>query len=569
MFQCAGGARHPPLFVSHDTKGNQLMTVTKKKTAPKKKTKTKKKVTRKKVQAKKKTTTKKVQTKKPPISRAALMEVEISKIDDDIPVHRLAVDKERMELLRTSIERDGLQQPIKVWQKPTGGRYSLAFGRLRLDAVKKLGWTHINAFVVPRELYDVKAIALSCVMENVARQELSPVEEALSYVATLDNFEPQYLTDKTLAETSDKIAGATGRSFNHINSILRLVRLCPDVRTLVATGKLPLGHAKIIARIGDHDWQRDVAKQCEPIDGSPGMRLYQVRRAVEHQLDSLRIVPWNLDVGFAGKVPCLTCQHNSNNQQSLFDDKDDTTKPADRCLNQSCFKKKMEHARSAQEKVVADLVRKGDPRECTGGNVTKIAPAFLKPGPIVRAAKKGIDSKISANASKGSTSKTGAGSTPKETKEQRDRKAADRKHQDALYDWEVKLVRAVDERLHKDPLRWALCTLLELHNDAARFGGTEKWFKLLEHPSTLDIRDVTALARDVLKSCPVHPVDFSTWNWEVWERMAPAFGVKVPDKPTLEQFLPKKKVTKKKTTPKKKVQRKKKVTKKKTPSRTK
>jgi ParB family chromosome partitioning protein len=142
--------------------------------------------------------------------------------------------------LADSIKAQGLLQPLVVRPKSSGG-YELIAGERRLRAAKEAGMETLPALV--RGAADGESLLLSLV-ENVAREQLSAVEEARAYAVLLDEF------GLSLGEIAQKV----GRSKPSVSNRLRLLELPEEVLWMLARGELTEGHAKaILAAPGDEE----------------------------------------------------------------------------------------------------------------------------------------------------------------------------------------------------------------------------------------------------------------------------------------------------------------------------
>ena len=146
---------------------------------------------------------------------------------------RKACDEEGLAELARSVEEVGLVQPIVV--RPLfGGRYELIAGERRLRAVMRNGDATITAIV--RDASDLMSAEMA-LLENLQREDLNPMEEATAY---------QRLGPGGFHLTQDEIAKRTGKDRSTIANHLRLLKLPEEVQTLLATGALSFGHAKVL-----------------------------------------------------------------------------------------------------------------------------------------------------------------------------------------------------------------------------------------------------------------------------------------------------------------------------------
>jgi ParB family chromosome partitioning protein len=149
--------------------------------------------------------------------------------------------------LAESIRAQGLLQPVVVRPRRAGG-YELIAGERRWRAAREAGLATIPALV--RQADDRETLVLGLV-ENVARKDLSPVEEARAYAVLLDEF------GLSLGE----IAGRVGRSKPSVSNRLRLLDLSDDILLLVESGQLSEGHARAVLAVQEHGARRRLARR--------------------------------------------------------------------------------------------------------------------------------------------------------------------------------------------------------------------------------------------------------------------------------------------------------------------
>jgi ParB family transcriptional regulator, chromosome partitioning protein len=149
--------------------------------------------------------------------------------------------------LASSIKQQGLLQPVVVRPRAAGG-YELIAGERRWRAAREAGIESLPALV--READDRDTLLLALV-ENVAREQLSPVEEARAYASLVDEFE------LSLGEVAERV----GRSKPAVSNRLRLLELPEEVLWMVARGELTEGHARAVLALPDHDARKKLAKK--------------------------------------------------------------------------------------------------------------------------------------------------------------------------------------------------------------------------------------------------------------------------------------------------------------------
>jgi ParB family chromosome partitioning protein len=152
---------------------------------------------------------------------------------DDQP--RRHFDKARLEELAQSLREAGVIQPLVVRSSEDGG-YTLIAGERRWRASQLAGLTHVP--VVVRDVTDRDAFAIALI-ENIQREDLNPIEEALAFERLLNEHEFR----------QEDLAKRVGRSRSGIANALRLLKLSTVVRELVADGFLSAGHARAVLSV--------------------------------------------------------------------------------------------------------------------------------------------------------------------------------------------------------------------------------------------------------------------------------------------------------------------------------
>ena len=176
-----------------------------------------------------------------------LAELAVEQIHPNPRQPRRRFEPEAGSGLAKSIETQGLLQPVVVRPRPAGG-YELIAGERRWRAAREAGVAKVPALV--READDQQSLLLSLV-ENVAREQLSPVEEARAYAILVDEF------GLAVGEIADRV----GRSTPSVSNRLRLLELPDDVLWMIARGELTEGHAKAILAAPGQAERRRLAKR--------------------------------------------------------------------------------------------------------------------------------------------------------------------------------------------------------------------------------------------------------------------------------------------------------------------
>ncbi|MDQ3669476.1 MAG: ParB/RepB/Spo0J family partition protein [Actinomycetota bacterium] len=157
------------------------------------------------------------------------------------------IETEPLNGLTESVRAQGVVQPVLV--RPLGdGTYELVAGERRWRAARAAGLATVPAVV--RETDDRDSLLLALV-ENVAREDLSPIEEARAYAALLDEF------GLSLGEIGERV----GRSKPAVSNRMRLLELPDDILALVERGALTEGHARAVLAVPENDERRRLAKR--------------------------------------------------------------------------------------------------------------------------------------------------------------------------------------------------------------------------------------------------------------------------------------------------------------------
>ena len=178
---------------------------------------------------------------------AELLELPVEAIHPNPKQPRKRFDGEAGSGLAESVKRQGVIQPLLVRPRAAGG-YELIAGERRWRAAREAG--HATVPAVVREADDRDTLVLGLI-ENVAREQLTPVEEARAYAALLDEF------GLVLGEVAERV----GRSKPSVSNRVRLLDLPDDVLGMLERGQLTEGHARAVLAVPDHDGRRRLARE--------------------------------------------------------------------------------------------------------------------------------------------------------------------------------------------------------------------------------------------------------------------------------------------------------------------
>jgi ParB family transcriptional regulator, chromosome partitioning protein len=179
-------------------------------------------------------------------TQAQIREVPVSKILPNPAQPRLSYDEDSLTELADSIREHGVLQPILV--RPTGGKFELIAGERRWRASGMAGRETIPAIVV--EFDEQTALEVS-IIENLQREDVSPLEEATMFRKMTDTF----------GYSVRQLAQKVGKDKGYIENRLRLSEAPPDIRELVSLRKDTISHAYELMKIGDERKRRRLAKR--------------------------------------------------------------------------------------------------------------------------------------------------------------------------------------------------------------------------------------------------------------------------------------------------------------------
>ena len=167
-----------------------------------------------------------------PAEKSAYQQLPIYKVEPNPDQPRRDFDEEELQLLADSITEHGIIQPLTVRQMGSG-YYQIIAGERRWRAARIAGLAEVPVMVI--EADDKKAMELALI-ENLQRQDLNPVEEALGYKSLMEDY----------GLTQEDAAKRVGKSRPAVANALRLLTLVPEVLEKVRTGELTAGHARAV-----------------------------------------------------------------------------------------------------------------------------------------------------------------------------------------------------------------------------------------------------------------------------------------------------------------------------------
>jgi len=181
----------------------------------------------------------------PPPAAERSLDVDIDLLRPNRFQPRTQMDDDRIDELSRSIRANGVIQPIVVRQTDTG--YEIVAGERRWRASQRAGLLKVP--VVVRDIPDDRLLA-AALIENIQREDLNPIEEAVAYRRLADEF----------GLTQEQIAESVGKDRSSIANYVRLLRLPADVRDHVASGRLAMGHARALLSLPDEATQLRIGR---------------------------------------------------------------------------------------------------------------------------------------------------------------------------------------------------------------------------------------------------------------------------------------------------------------------
>ena len=194
-----------------------------------------------------------------------ISQIKLSLIDPKSDQPRKHFDKNSLEELADSIAQNGLLQPILVREYGLG-RYQIIAGERRFRASKIAGLTEIPAIILDKDDRKVAEIAL---IENIQREDLNPIEEAMAFKALSEEYQL----------TQEELSLKVGKSRSAIANSTRLLDLPEEVLTLVASGELSAGHGRTLLGLKNRDNMLALAEKVIVLDLSVRQLEEEVKRA--------------------------------------------------------------------------------------------------------------------------------------------------------------------------------------------------------------------------------------------------------------------------------------------------
>ena len=174
--------------------------------------------------------------------------IRLSDIEPRKDQPRKTFEREALEVLADSIAAYGVLQPIIVRESELlSGTYEIIAGERRWRAAKMAGLTEIPAIVFDGDELKAAQVAM---IENIQREDLNPVEEAMGYGALIERF----------GLTQDQVAKQVGKNRSTVANMLRLLELPTEVLEMLRDGELTTGHARALLALSSEEQIIDTAK---------------------------------------------------------------------------------------------------------------------------------------------------------------------------------------------------------------------------------------------------------------------------------------------------------------------
>lgn len=180
------------------------------------------------------------------LNRNLVSQIEVDKITANPFQPRKHFDQEKLEELAESIKNHGVLEPIIV--RRAGGEYQIVIGERRWRACQLAGLATVPAVV--KELSDREMTEMALI-ENLQREDLNAIEEAEGYQILIDEF----------SLTQEEVARSVGRKRSSVANALRLLSLEPQIKQMVAEGRLSRGHAKVLLSVNPGKQRMSLAQK--------------------------------------------------------------------------------------------------------------------------------------------------------------------------------------------------------------------------------------------------------------------------------------------------------------------
>lgn len=185
---------------------------------------------------------------------------------------RTHFEKEKIQELAVSIQQNGLLQPVVV--RPYNGKYQIVVGERRYRACQLAGLEEVPCIV---QVYDEEQTATAALVENIQRENLSPIEEALAYQQLLD----------TQDITQEQLAKKVGKKQSTIANKLRLLQLPMTVQEAVRRKDITERHARALLKLDSTAKQNNMLREIM----AKGLNVEQTEQKVKTKIEPKKVKP--------------------------------------------------------------------------------------------------------------------------------------------------------------------------------------------------------------------------------------------------------------------------------------
>src|SRR5262245_55371160 len=219
-----------------------------------------------------------------PEARSSPTEVDIDRLVPNDFQPRAYIEDARLDDLANSIRANGIIQPIVV--RKSGDRFQIIAGERRWRAALKAGLVRVPVVVRDVASGQERSLLEMALIENIQREDLNPIEEALAYRRLSDEFQLR----------QEDIAAAVGKDRATIANHLRLLKLPDEVRAEVASGRLSMGHARTLVALSVEADQRRLSREIIARNLSVRETESMVKRIAEAGTPPASAAPKPVDV---------------------------------------------------------------------------------------------------------------------------------------------------------------------------------------------------------------------------------------------------------------------------------
>jgi len=220
----------------------------------------------------------------PPAAAESATDVEIDRLTPNDFQPRVMVDDARLQELANSIRSNGVIQPIVV--RTRGDHFQIIAGERRWRAARLAGLERVPVVVKEIAAGREQSLLEMALIENLQREDLNPIDEALAYRRLSDEFHL----------TQDAIASAVGKDRATVANTVRLLKLPQEVKTEVGAGRLSMGHARALLSLADEADQRRIARDVIARSLSVRETESAVRKIIEGSPEAKAAPPKPVDV---------------------------------------------------------------------------------------------------------------------------------------------------------------------------------------------------------------------------------------------------------------------------------